>query len=161
MNDATSKPETALVPQEQAPTGQLAPQDANGDLAWFGAAGWRPLTNFPSDPRKRFALEGLARESDGIDIATIVGEEIAVEWIYIHPVEREEVGGEIAQWVRSVLIDPDGTVYQSSSQGVAEMLYAACRTFGWEKFSPPLKFKVRQVKTSRGFMRHGLQPIID
>lgn len=159
MNDTTKPENPAALPAVQ-PAGELVPAADNGQLAWFGSAGWRPITNFPSDPRKRFALEGLARESDGIDLSTLVGQEIDVEWVYLHPVEREEGGGELSQWVRSVLIDPDGTVYQSSAQGVAEMVYAACRTFGWEQFKPALRFKVRQTKTSRGFIRHGLQPVV-
>lgn len=157
----TNKPETAVnLPAAIDPAANV-PAELNGDASWFGSAGWRPITNFPQDPRKRFALEGLARESDAIDISSLVGQEIAVEWIYLHPVERDGEAGEMDQWVRTVLIDPDGTVYQSSSQGVAEMAYAAMRTFRGEKFTPPLRFKIRQVKTARGFQRHGLQPIVD
>ena len=69
-----------------------------------------------------------------------------------HPVNiTDETTGEIVEALRIIMVDKNNTNYDAVSQGIASSLQKIFGIVGQPPFNPPLKLKVVEQKTRKGF----------
>lgn len=86
------------------------------------------------------------------------GEVIEMVNVAAHPVELvDENTGELVQSLRTVIIDKNGKNYDAVSQGIASSLQKIFAIVGNAPFNPPLKIKVVEQKTRKGFKTNTIE----
>lgn len=89
-----------------------------------------------------------------------IGQTILVEHVLAHRVEMvDEESGEITLGDRIVLVTPKGDAYQAVSAGVRRSVQLIAHFKGLPPWTPPLKLKVEQIPTRRGFRTFTLTPV--
>ena len=86
------------------------------------------------------------------------GEVLEIVDIAAHPVTLvDENTGEIVEALRVVMIDKNGKNYDAVSQGIASSLQKIFGIVGMPTFNPPLKMKVVEQKTRKGFKTNTIE----
>lgn len=122
-----------------------------------------PTGNFfcsiPSDGTRASAVKIYnAINSKGESLDDHKNEVLEIVNVAAHPVELvDENTGELVQTLRTVLIDKDGKNYDAVSQGVASSLQKIFAIVGPAPFTPPLKIKVVEQKTRKGYKTNTIE----
>lgn len=86
------------------------------------------------------------------------GEVIEMVNVAAHPVELvDENTGELVRSLRTIIIDKNGKNYDAVSQGIASSLQKVFAIVGSAPFNPPLKIKVVEQKTRKGFKTNTIE----
>lgn len=87
-------------------------------------------------------------------------EGIDVQNFFCHRIELvNERTGEIANPIRVCLVTPANEVYAFTSDYLASDIDAMIATFGTDEWSPPIKLRVNQTKTRKGFSVFTIDPM--
>lgn len=79
--------------------------------------------------------------------------------ILIHKVTVATDSGDRDEFIRTVLISPDGKTCAFVSDGVLGSIRNICMVFGEPKWNPAIKVKAVLVKTRRGFRTYNLEVV--
>ena len=75
-----------------------------------------------------------------------------------HPVSLlDENTGEVVNALRTILVDKDGKNYDAVSQGIVSSLQKIFAIVGQPSYNPPLKIKVVEQKTRKGFKTNTIE----
>lgn len=75
-----------------------------------------------------------------------------------HPVTLvDENTGEIVEALRVVMVDKNGKNYDAVSQGIASSLQKIFAVVGMPSYNPPLKLKVVEQKTRKGYKTNTIE----
>lgn len=128
---------------------------ANKDIAVKNAGsvslvdGYSSITGTDIEARKKVytAISAAQQLSDHL------GKTINLKDVIVQPVTSEnEETGEVDEYLRTTLIDADGTAYAAGSSGVASSLKNLFGVFGEpEIWTEPLAIKVVEKKGRKGF----------
>jgi hypothetical protein len=142
--------------EEKGPGTDIAPLPSGGPLD-FGGLEAQLFSTLPKDQRGRVValMQGQADQ-----LADIVGQEIIVEHILAHSVEKVTDDGEVIGLLRIVLISPDGKAYATTAAGIRESIRLLAKFYGLPPWgNGGLKVKVEALKTRRGFKTFRLSPV--
>lgn len=90
---------------------------------------------------------------NGKRIADMINLEIEVQDVAFELVELvDEETGEVTEAPRCILVAPDGTTYNGTTQGILSSIERCIQAFGEPTWKPAKKFVVKQVPTKRGSM---------
>lgn len=99
-----------------------------------------------------------AINSKGISLDDTKGTVLEIVDVACHPVTLvDENTGEVVQTLRTILIDKDGNNFDAVSQGVVSSLQKIFAIVGHPTYNPPLKLKVVEQKTRKGFKTKTLE----
>ena len=86
------------------------------------------------------------------------GEVLGIVDIAAHPVSIvDENTGEVVEALRVVMIDKNGKNYDAVSQGIASSLNKIFSIVGQPSYNPPLRLKVVEQKTRKGFKTNTIE----
>lgn len=86
------------------------------------------------------------------------GEVLEITDVAAHPVSLvDENTGEVVDALRMVVIDKEGKNYDAVSQGIASSFQKIFAIVGPAPFNPPLKIKVVEQKTRKGFKTNTIE----
>lgn len=78
--------------------------------------------------------------------------------IAAHPVTlTDENTGEVVDALRVVMIDKNGKIFDAVSQGIASSLQKIFGIVGQPTYNPPLRMKVVEQKTRKGFKTNTIE----
>lgn len=146
----------SITPMENVNTNDLAPASAINNLV-------NPANSFfcsiPNDGSRENAVKIYnAINSKGDSLDDHIGEILEIVNIAAHPVNiLDENSGEIKECLRTVLIDKNGKNYDAVSEGIASSLQRIFAIVGQPPYAEPLKVKMVQVKTRKGFKTNTLE----
>lgn len=116
------------------------------------------MNNFDGDQMNRWRLRSAACGPDCIGFDPESNTVMAIKYFYAHRIRMVSDRGEITEPVRCVLMDGNGDNRAFVSDGVAKDLADLIRMFGLGPYDPPIRVKVRQIKTRKGFRMYTLVP---
>lgn len=86
------------------------------------------------------------------------GEVLEIVDVAGHPVSLlDENTGEVVNAFRTILIDKNGKNYDAVSQGIVSSLQKIFAIVGEPTYNPPLKIKVVEQKTRKGFKTNTIE----
>lgn len=86
------------------------------------------------------------------------GEVLEIVNVAAHPVSlTDENTGEVVDALRMVVIDKNGKNYDAVSQGIASSFQKIFAIVGPAPYDPPLKIKVVEQKTRKGFKTNTIE----
>lgn len=130
--------ENALVPTT----------NANGNLDFTGMLGGL-LTSLPAGSIDEKLAVAEALDGTNRNLSECVGDEILIAHILAHTVHKsDKQTGEIVPLTRTVLIDPEGTMFEAKSAGIVKSLRKLMFVYGAPPWNPPIRVKVKEIKTS-------------
>lgn len=111
--------------------------------------GYSSITGDDLDARKRVYTAISAAKS----LSDVLGKTINLKDVIVQPVTSEnEETGEVDEYLRTTLIDADGTAYAAGSTGVASSLRNLFGVFGEPStWAEPLAIKIVEKKGRKGF----------
>ena len=99
-----------------------------------------------------------AINSKGDSLDDHKGEVLEIVDVAAHPVTLvDENTGEVVEALRVILVDKNGKNYDAVSQGIASSLQKIFAVVGMPTFNPPLKMKVVEQKTRKGFKTNTIE----
>lgn len=99
-----------------------------------------------SEPSKRLIVKAMGDADFTAD--TLEGRVIRVQHVLTKLARRvNPETGEISEWVRCVLVEPDGTTVAFGSKGVIDSLAMLIELFGMPPWNPAQAVKLTVVKT--------------
>jgi len=109
--------------------------------------------SIPADGSRQSAIRIYnAINNKGESLDDQQGKILEIVNVAAHPVTLvDETTGEVNEALRTILIDKDGKNFDAVSQGVASSLQKIFAIVGPAPFDPPLKLKVVQQKTRKGY----------
>lgn len=157
-----SKESTNAVPTQ---TGNLLQPAATQNIlpevikSVLGDTAGATLNNFDGDTNNRWRLRSLACGPDCIGFDPENNTPFAIKYWYAHRVEVVDPrSGQITNATRCVLIDANDVARCFVSSGIAKDLADIIGMFGIGPYSPPLRVRVRQIKTRSGFRMYTIVP---
>lgn len=86
------------------------------------------------------------------------GEVLEIVDVACHPVTLlDENTGEVVNALRVILVDKNGKNYDAVSQGIVSSLQKVFAIVGQPSYNPPLKLKVVEQKTRKGFKTNTIE----
>lgn len=86
------------------------------------------------------------------------GETLEIVDVACHPVTLlDENTGEVVNALRVILVDKNGKNYDAVSQGIVSSLQKVFAIVGQPSYDPPLKLKVVEQKTRKGFKTNTIE----
>ena len=126
---------------------------SNVDTAMNAEPGTMICSIEASDDRAQQARIFNAMNDPDCRVADFINKTIEVQDVLIEIRELlNEESGEIVRVPRVVLISPDGTSYQATSQGIFTSVKNAFHAFGAAPWKPALKFEIKQKPVKNGSM---------
>lgn len=108
--------------------------------------------NFDGDERMQWSRMSRAQGSTVEALSDHLGEEIPVRYVIAHRVGiRSAADGSMIPGVRSVLVSPNGDMFDTVSTQIANRVGEMLRLFAGKPFDPPLIVKAVEVKARSGF----------
>lgn len=109
-----------------------------------------PLASFDLSTREGKILAYNAANVENFSISDVVDAEIELVGYYLYVAAMpDEETGENRDIVRAALIDRDGSVYGSSSEGIVRSIVGLSTLFGLAPWSPPIRVIPREKKSKR------------
>lgn len=105
-------------------------------------------------PETEAMLFRVAQGSDE-NIMAMINMQIEIEHVYMaHASKINPETGELNEFIRIVLISPEGIAYQCFSQGVRKSIALLAATRGLPPFRPPVRVvvKLQQLGTGRNWL---------
>lgn len=116
--------------------------------------------NFTGTPREVWKLTTLATGPKCGKLEDVNGKVIKVKHVYLQAIpDFVKQGGEVADMLRTVLIDVDGNAYATMSVVVAQEGYNMLKTLGYAPFDPPIDLEVVQSRTRKGTRMFSIVPV--
>lgn|SRR5438552_7847459 len=141
-------------------------EDADGLMAKWDIPGlssnFNLQTSLPSDsPEHRLMVLSIL-EADSRPMSELIGQEIYFGDYIFHPVELENPDtGEIAEGIRTVLIQPEGLPVACVSVGVLQSIKRIVSQMrSLPPYDPPVKVRVIQKTTRQGRRTFKLAPVV-
>lgn len=161
--EETTASDNALV-AHASQQGQLAALDAGMQTLteMLGEAAGLVVHNFDGDKNNQFRLESLCLNGELLRKEEVMSTPFDVKYAYLHTITiAGNQPGELIDAVRTVLIDPDYNAVGFVSAGVAMGIYRAFVQYGRVPFDPPLRVRVANKRTRKGFNITTLVPVFD
>lgn len=109
---------------------------------------------------KQGKLQLLAALSDCESVSDYVGEEVQISGFTVHEVEFVDEDG-VVNTGRRTILDTDKGLLSAMSGGIEKALMNAIAVFGpAEHWTEPIRAKVVELKSRRGFRFLSLKPIV-
>lgn len=125
----------------------------------LGTIGHQALHNFVGTPHDVWVSTSRALSPDVLGIEACRDNTLEVVNFYAHRVTiNGPTAGELIDVTRCVLCTASGHMFAFISEGIAADLARMIYVFGLEPWTPPVKVKVTEVKTRRGFKTYRLVP---
>lgn len=115
--------------------------------------------SIPNDGTRESAVKIYnAINNKGESLDDHKGEVIEVVNVAAHPVSlTDENTGEVVEALRMVIIDKNGKNYDAVSQGIASSFQKIFSIVGPAPYTPPLKIKVVEQKTRKGYKTNTIE----
>jgi hypothetical protein len=158
MSDVPDSPTGGpIVPRPpQPPTGgPMQPFDMDGPDPAF----W---TNLRMDvPAERKLLMKCAADGD-VPAPERINTVFPVKWLYLAPVESHDPKtAEVRQWIRTVLLEPDGRTTSFGSVGILRCLKMLVFAYGRGPWEPSLSVRLVQKELNGGRRLYLLEDATD
>lgn len=99
-----------------------------------------------------------AINNKGYSLDETKGTVLEIVDVACHPVSLlDENTGEVVNSLRTILIDKDGKNYDAVSNGIVSSLQKIFAIVGQPSFDPPLKIKVVEQKTRKGYKTNTIE----
>lgn len=118
------------------------------------------LTNFVGDGWDRILFLSKVTQEECVPSDESLGHEINVVYYHMRCLTKaDEETGEMKPFIRTVLLDADGTAYEFGSDGIVESMRMIFGSFPIGRLDPPVTVVPRSARTKRGRTRYFLEPI--
>jgi hypothetical protein len=122
----------------------------------FGALDQQLFSTYPKDQGAKVVA---LMQGKFPALADQAGQEILVEHVLAHGVETVDEDGVVKAFLRIVLVSPDGTAYQTTSEGIRNSIRLLAKFYGLPPWKEPLKLKVQKIRTARQRVTYYLEPV--
>ena len=161
MSDET--PNGALVPvarpvhdmQADAPVPAVAAK--RYEITRAGPVFWSGIdTSTPHG--KMLVMKGMGEPDQRKE--DVINSVLEVANVLCHPASKtDERTGEVSEFIRTVLFTKDNLTVAFGGEGIFKSAALLCQLWGEPPWSPPLRVRVKQVKTGAGRQLILLEPV--
>lgn len=137
------------------------PETQSFGPAQLADGGLRSFASFDIRTKSGAGMMLSAKFGECLQVESMVNKTILVSDYYGHEIEEVADDGEVKRWIRIVVFDNDGTLYQCGSEGVYDSLVTMSQIRGRGSFNPPIKCIVNTKRTAKKNNFMWLMPDVD